>query len=163
LLEGIPADRARIRFTVSYSVTERFSLGLEANPKDDDYRPIANYRVWDETDWRPALILGTSSDRIGTPSGQAYYAMLAKDIQAWTGLPVAPYVGTAFGEFEDEWELLGGLRIRWLPRLSSTHLWDGENLHHLADWEWDGGYRTGIVVAQQDDEYYAGVSLGLSL
>ena len=89
--------------------------------------------------------------------------MLAKDIHAWTGLPVAPYIGTAFGEFEDEWELLGGARIRWLPRLSTTHIWDGENLHHLADWEWDGGYRTGIVIAQQDDEYYAGVSLGASL
>jgi hypothetical protein len=118
--------------------------------------------VWDETDLRPALILGTSSDRIGTPSGRTYYAMLAKDLSEIVGLPVAPYIGTGFGEFEDEWEFLAGLRIAWLERLSTTHMWDSENLHHVIDYEWDGGYRTGIVVAQQDSSYYVGLSLGYS-
>jgi hypothetical protein len=162
LIEGIPVDRARVRFTAAYSVTERLTLGLEANPKDDDYGVIANYRVWDETDLRPALILGTSSDRIGTPSGRTYYAMLAKDLSEIVGLPIAPYIGTGFGEFEDEWELLGGVRIAWLERLSTTHMWDSENLHHVIDYEWNDGFRTGIVVAQQDSSYYVGVSLGYS-
>ncbi len=162
MIEGIPVDRARVRFTAAYSVTERLTLGLEANPKDDDYGVIANYRVWDETDLRPALILGTSSDRIGTPSGRTYYAMLAKDLSEIVGLPIAPYIGTGFGEFEDEWELLGGVRIAWLERLSTTHMWDSENLHHVIDYEWNDGFRTGIVVAQQDSSYYVGVSLGYS-
>jgi hypothetical protein len=162
LIEGIPVDRARVRFTAAYSVTERLTLGVEANPKDDDYGVIANYRVWDETDLRPALILGTSSDRIGTPSGRTYYAMLAKDLSEIVGLPIAPYIGTGFGEFEDEWELLGGVRIAWLERLSTTHMWDSENLHHVIDYEWNDGFRTGIVVAQQDSSYYVGVSLGYS-
>jgi len=163
VIEGIPVDRARIRFTVAYSVTERFSLGLEANPKDDDYGPIANYRLLDETEFRPAIVLGTSSDRIGTPSGRSYYAMAAKDLRALVGVPVAPYVGIAYGEFEDEFEFIAGAQIRWLERLSSMHLWDSENLHHTVDWAWDGGYRTGIVVAQQDSKYYVGVSVGVSL
>ncbi len=162
MIEGIPVDRARVRFTAAYSVTERLTLGVEANPKDDDYGVIANYRVWDETDLRPALILGTSSDRIGTPSGRTYYAMLAKDLSEIVGLPIAPYIGTGFGEFEDEWELLGGVRIAWLERLSTTHMWDSENLHHVIDYEWNDGFRTGIVVAQQDSSYYVGVSLGYS-
>ena len=85
VIEGIPVDRARIRFTVAYSVTERFTLGLEANPKDDDYGPIANYRLLDETEFRPAIVLGTSSDRIGTPSGRSYYAMAAKDLNGLIG------------------------------------------------------------------------------
>jgi hypothetical protein len=144
-------------------VTERFSLGLEANPKDDDYGPIANYRLVDETEFRPAIVLGTSSDRIGTPSGRSYYAMAAKDLNALIGVPVAPYVGIAYGEFEEELEFIAGTQIRWLDRLTSMHLWDSENLHHTVDWAWDGGYRTGIVVAQQDSKYYVGVSVGVSL
>lgn len=163
VIEGIPVDRARIRFTIAYSVTDRLSLGLEANPKDDDYGPIANYRLLDETEFRPAVILGTSSDRIGTPSGRSYYAMAAKDLNALIGVPVAPYVGIAYGEFEEELEFVAGAQIRWLDRLSSMHLWDSENLHHTVDWAWDGGYRTGIVVAQQDSKYYVGVSVGVSL
>lgn len=154
-------DRARLRFTATYAVTERLSIGLEANPLDDDYGPLANWRVLDETAERPALILGTSSDRIGTTSGRAFYATLSKDLERWTGLPIAPYAGTAFGEFEDEWELIGGLHVRWLPRLSTTSLWDGVNLHHTANWTFDNGWTLGAIVVEQDGEYYAGATTSL--
>ncbi|QDU65177.1 hypothetical protein [Engelhardtia mirabilis] len=151
-------------------MTERLRVGIELNPYEDgsldpdgwDVGPLVNYRVFDETERRPAMIVGTSSDRIGTPDGRAYYATLSKSLDHWTGLPIAPYVGTAFGEFEDEWELIGGLGIRWAERVTSTHLWDGENLHHLVDYAWDGGWRTGLVLAEQDGDYYAGLTLGLS-
>lgn len=122
-----------------------------------------NWRVVDETGRRPALILGTSSDRIGTPSGRAYYATLSKDLEEWTGLRVAPYVGTSYGEFEDEWELIGGLRIRWTADWSSTHLWDGVNLHHILDRSFADRWRAGVVVVEQDGKYYLGMSVGASL
>jgi hypothetical protein len=108
------------------------------------------------------VILGTSSDRIGTPSGRAYYATLSKDIEAWTDLPIAPYVGANFGSFEDEWELIGGVRVRWLEEVHSTHLWDGKNLHHVIDWLPTPKYRAGLVVAEQDGKHYLGVSLGMT-
>jgi hypothetical protein len=162
LIEGIPVDRARLRFTGTYAVTERLSLGLEANPLDDDYGLIGNFRAVDETRRRPALIFGTSSDRIGTPSGRAYYGTFSKDLEALTGLPIAPYTGLAFGEFEDEWEWIGGLHVRWLERLSTTSLWDGENLHHTAEYRFDGGFRAGVVVAEQDGKHYLGATAGYS-
>lgn len=162
MLEGIPVDRARQRWTLTYAVNERLSLGVEWNPLDDDVGPLANYRVLDETETRPALILGTSSDRIGTPSGRAYYATLSKDVERWTGLPVAPYVGTAFGEFDDDWELIAGLRIRLGDRLSTTSTWDGENLHHVADFQVTPSFRLGAVVAEQDGEHFAGFTTGVS-
>ena len=161
MIEGIPVDRARLRITAQYAVTERLSVGVEVNPLDDDVGPIASWRVLDETRRRPALILGTSSDRIGSTNGRAVFATLSKDLQAWTGLPVAPYVGTSYGGFEDEFELIGGLRVRWLDRLASTSLWDGENLHHTVDWTFDGGVRVGAVVVEQDGTHYLGATAGV--
>lgn len=88
-----------------------------------------------ETDRRPALILGTSSDRIGTPEGQSYYATLSKDLEATTGLPVAPYVGAAYGTYENDLRAVGGLRLRFPRGFSSTLIHDGKELHPTA------GYR----------------------
>ena len=162
-IPDIPVDRAKLRLTATYAVLDGLSLGIEWNPLDEDVGPLANWRVVDETERRPALILGTSSDRIGTPSGRAYYATLSKDLTAWTGLAVAPYAGAAYGEFDERVEAIGGLHIRWIPRLSSTHLWDGVNLHHTLDWHFLGNLRAGAVLVEQDGEYYGGVSLGASL
>ena len=47
--------------------------------------PVSNLRAED----RPAVILGTSTDRIGTPSGRAIYATASKDLEHLTGLPIA--------------------------------------------------------------------------
>lgn len=163
VVEGIPVDRARLRLTATYAVNERLAVGLEYNPLDDDLGPLVNLRVLDETENRPALMLGTSSDRIGTPSGRAYYATFSKDVEAHLGLPVAPYIGASFGEFEDEWELIGGLHVRWAEKWSSTHLWDGVNLHHILDWTGAAPLRAGVLVIEQDGEYYLGMSLGSSL
>ena len=160
VLEGIPVDRARERYTLTYALTERLSVGAEYNQRADDLGLLANWRVLDETESWPALILGTSSDRIGTPTGRAYFATLSKDLETWTGLPIAPYVGTAFGSFEDKWRLIGGLRVRWIEEWSSTHLWDGVNLHHTIDWVPEARYRLGLVAAEQDGKYFVGLSVG---
>lgn len=162
LIEGIPVDRARLRLTAQYQLTNRLSVGVEANPKDDDYGVLANYLVWTETESRPALMVGTSSDRIGTPEGRAYFATLSKSLRHATGLPISPYVGSAYGDFDDEFVLLGGLRIDWANRFSTTTMWDSDNLHHTADYSWENGWRTGIVVIEQDGDHYVGLTVGTS-
>ena len=161
-IEGIPVDRAKLRLTGTYALTPRLAVGVEWNPLDDDVGPLANWRLIDETRWRPAFIIGTSSDRIGTPSGRAYYGTFSKDLEAWTRLPIAPYVGAAYGEFEDEWVAIGGLRIRWAERWSTTSLWDGENLHHTLDVTTSDHLTLGAVLVQQDDDYYGGLRVGAS-
>lgn len=162
-IEGIPVDRAKLRITTTYAVTPSIFLGVEVNPKDDDVGPLATWRALGETENRPALIFGTSSDRIGTESGRAYFATLSKDLEARTGLPIAPYLGTAFGESDDEFELIGGLHVRWADRWTSTHLWDGENLHHTVDRSFEKGWRVGVLAVEQDGTYYVGLSVGASL
>ena len=170
VIPNIDADRARERWTLSYRFTERFQAGLELNPLDDDWGPIGNYTALTETDRRPALILGTSSDRIGTDRGQTYYGTLSKSLEPLIHLPVAPYAGAAFRDSENDWEPVAGLHYALFDqRLFVTHIWDGENLHLTLDVPWR---RTvvGLVLAQQEDpdpnegkDYYLGFSFGVRL
>ena len=159
---GIPVDRARLRFTLTYALTQRLRVGVEVNPLDDDVGPLVNLRVLDETKYRPALLVGTSSDRIGTTSGRAYYATLSKNLQRWTGFPVAPYAGVSYGEFDDELDFIGGVRVRYDERWSSAHQWDGENLHHILDHTLGERYRLGLLLVEQDGKYYGGLRFGVS-
>jgi hypothetical protein len=90
-----------------------------------------NWLMFSETERRPALILGTSSDRIGTPRGQSFYATLSKSLKREVRLPVAPYVGVAYGTFEDRVRLIGGLSVAYTESLGTLVLFDGVNLHGL--------------------------------
>lgn len=138
-------------------------VGLEANPRDDDYGPLVNWRVLDETERRPAVVLGTSSDRIGTPSGRAVYATASKDLERWTGLPIAPYVGVSYSGFDHGFDPIGGLVVRYPEAFSSTHFYDGDNVHHLVSKRFEAGYSVGILFVGQEGEDYWGLTLGTSL
>jgi len=78
-----------MRFTLTYRLHPRITAGVEYNPLADDVHPLANILVLDETRRRPAMIIGTSTDRIGTPGGQAYYATFSKNLRRELKLPIA--------------------------------------------------------------------------
>ena len=127
-------DRARWRNTLTYRFHPRFTAGVEYNPLAGKVSPIANFVALTETHKRPAVILGTSSDRIGTPSGQSYYATASKNLKHSTGWPVAPYVGLAYGTYEDRFRPIGGLNIYYKERWSSTVIFDGVRVHPLINY-----------------------------
>ena len=127
-------DRAKWRNTLTYRFHPRFTAGIEYNPLAKKVSPLANLVAITETHKRPALIFGTSSDRIGTPSGQSFYATLSKNLKHHTGLPVAPYVGVAYGTFDDRARAIGGLNINFGERWSSTILFDGVRVHPLLNY-----------------------------
>jgi hypothetical protein len=160
-IPGVAVDRAELRTTLAYQFTPRFSAGIEYNPLANDIGPIANFLAVPEEGDYPALILGTSSDRIGTTHGRAVYATLSKDLEAWTELPAAPYVGLSYGTFDDELEVIGGLYIRWTEDFSSTHSWDGHNLHHLLELSVNERMTAGVVVVDIDGAYDVGVTLSI--
>lgn len=138
-------DRAKWRNTLTYRLHPRFTAGVEYNPLAQKVSPIANLVVVTETHARPALILGTSSDRIGTPSGQSFYATLSKSLKHQTGLPLAPYVGVAYGTFEDRARVIGGLNITISERWSSTILFDGVRVHPLVNYA-HGRHQFGLIL-----------------
>ena len=160
-IPGIDVKRAELRTTLMYRLTPTFMAGIEVNPLANDVGLLANWLALPETANRPGLIFGTSSDRIGTPSGRAVYGTFTKDLEGWTGLPIAPYAGVAYGTFDDEFVGIGGLRIAWSGRLSSTSLWDGHNLHHTLDYAFEDGQMLGLVLANLDEHYDLGVSFSV--
>jgi hypothetical protein len=137
-------DRATWRNTLTYRIHPRVTFGVEYNPLAGKVSPLANVVVLTETHKRPALILGTSSDRIGTPSGQSVYATLSKNLAHATGLPVAPYVGVAYGTFEDRARVIGGLNINFSERWGSTILFDGVRVHPLLNYT-RGRHQFGVI------------------
>jgi hypothetical protein len=82
-----------------------------------------------ETAKRPAIIVGISSDRIGTPRGTSVYVTASKDLEHWTGLPIAPYGGVVYGTYEKKFRFIGGLNIRLRNNLTSLIQFDGVKLH----------------------------------
>jgi len=138
-------DRAKWRNTLTYRFHPRVTVGIEYNPLATKVSPLANVVAITETDVRPALILGTSSDRIGTPSGQSFYATFSKSLKRLTGLPVAPYVGVAYGTYEDRARIIGGLNITLSDRWSSTILFDGARIHPLLNYTF-GRHQLGMIL-----------------
>jgi hypothetical protein len=121
--------RASLRATLTYRFHPRLSAGVEYNPRADDVGVIANFVAITETARRPAVIFGTSSDRIGTPRGRSFYATVSKNLSNELGLPVAPYAGIAYSTYEDRFLPIGGLNINWRESLSSQIIFDGVKLH----------------------------------
>ena len=126
-------DRAKWRNTLTYRFHSRFTAGVEYNPLAGKVSPLANWLALTETNKRPAIILGTSSDRIGTPSGQSFYATLSKSLRRELGAPIAPYVGVSYGTYEHRWLPIGGLNINFTKKFSSTVLYDGVHVHPLLN------------------------------
>jgi hypothetical protein len=127
-------DRARWRNTLTYRFHPRFTAGVEYNPLAGKVSPLMNLLVMTEAKRRPALIVGTSSDRIGTPSGQSFYATFSKSLKRETGLPIAPYAGVAYGTYEDRLRPIGGLNLTFGDNWSSTIVFDGVRVHPLINY-----------------------------
>jgi hypothetical protein len=125
---------------------KRVSVGVEYNPLADDVNPIANLILSTETENLPAIIAGTSSDRIGTLDGQAYYVTFSKDLQHWTGLPIAPYAGASYGTFDEELVFIGGLNIRITQQISAMGIFDGHEVHPTLTWS-KGKWSVGAMLA----------------
>jgi hypothetical protein len=138
-------DRATWRNTLTYRFHPRVTAGIEYNPLAEKVSPLANVVAVTETHRRPALIFGTSSDRIGTPSGQSFYATLSKNLKHATKLPLAPYVGVAYGTYEDRARVIGGLNINLESGWSSTILFDGVRVHPLINYT-RGRHQFGVIM-----------------
>jgi hypothetical protein len=143
-------DRAALRTTLTYAVRPRLDVGIEYNPKAEQLSPLVNVRVLNETPTHPAIMLGTSSDRIGTPEGQSFYATVAKDLRPHTGLPVAPYVGVAYGTYEDKARVIAGANISFGRGLSSLFVFDGVHLHPTVSYFY-GRHGLSILLVRSRD------------
>jgi hypothetical protein len=118
-----------VRATLIYRLHPRLHIGVEYNPKVGEVHPLITFIPVTETKNRPAVIFGISSDRIGTPSGTSVYLTASKDLQHWTGLPIAPYGGIVYSSYDKKFRPIGGLNIRIRDNLTSLIQFDGVKVH----------------------------------
>lgn len=128
-------DRAKLRTTLLYLFSDRIRAGIEWNPLADDASLLVNLHLVREGRNRPAVILGLSSDRIGTPSGKSVFLTASYDLKPVTGLSLAPYVGLAHGTFEDRTRAIAGFNIRLSASLSALAIFDGVHMHEVLSFE----------------------------
>jgi hypothetical protein len=130
--------RAQFRTTLSYRITPRLQAGIEVNPRSTEERanPLVNWLAVPEGKNTPAVIVGTSSDRIGTPTGQSFYATASKNLRRETHLPIAPYFGVAYGTYEDRLRPIGGVNIGFSESLTGLVIFDGVHVHPLVNWSY---------------------------
>jgi hypothetical protein len=122
--------------TLDRRVLPSLSIGLEYNPVVGEFVPRGNLYLQTETDSRPALIAGSSSDRIGTPEGnQAYFLTASKRIP---GTPFAPYLGINYSEFDRGLNFPFGLTLNLHEKWSVLGMYDGQRSHLLLNYRAKG-------------------------
>lgn len=140
-------ERPRWRTTLTARVAPRLQVGLEYNPNapDETLNPVGNYFLQTETDTRPGIIAGFSSDRIGTPSGMAYFVTAQKQLGGERGR-VAPYVGLSYSEWGRELLVPFGASLALSDSVTLLPMCDGKYGHTTLSWS-DGRGRTFSLVA----------------
>ncbi len=161
-------DRARTRIVGSWRATTRLSLALEWNPGEEELLPNFNFSPSLPGEHIPGVgvITGTSSDRIGTPDGRAWFASLSLSPQSmgWD-IPVTGYVGASYGTHANDLRAIGGLRWSLSDRLSAGILHDGEQIHGMASYQLgslpSGGptWAVDLLLVEFDGSHTAGLTL----
>ena len=130
--------RAQVRSTLTYRLTPRLQAGIEMNPRSTKERanPLVNWLAVPEGQNTPAVILGASSDRIGTPGGQSVYATASKSLKRETKLPIAPYFGVAYGTYQDRLRYIGGLNIGFTEQFGALVIFDGVHVHPMLNYSY---------------------------
>ncbi len=137
-----------MRTTLTYRFTPRLQAGIEVNPRSTEEKanPLMNWLAVPEGTRTPAVIVGTSSDRIGTPGGQSFYATASKNLKRETRLPIAPYFGLAYGTHDDKLRPIGGLNIGFTESVTSLVIFDGAYVHPVVNWSYKGNVFSFLLV-----------------
>lgn len=95
-----------------------------------EWGPVATWFPIRESARWPAVFLGTSSDRIGSPEGKrAYYLTLAKNLE-W--VPLSLYGTLNYSEWEEGWNFPFGANLEPIPRITIQPMYDGRRPHLLG-------------------------------
>ena len=127
-----PLDRPQWRFTANYRLHQRLQVGVEFNPKAKEIGPLVTLFLLTETEARPALFLGTSSDRIGSPSGeQSYYATASKYVPQ---LRTSFYGSLNYSEWDEKFNFPVVVGVELGKGLSVRPMYDGDRGHVMLNY-----------------------------
>lgn len=122
--------RPKWRTTANCRLLPTLQLGLEYNPGVGEVGPLVTWFVLTETERRPAVFLGTSSDRIGSPEGtQSYYLTAAKYLAP---VRTSPYVSLNYSEWDGRGNIPFGATVELGHGWSLRPMYDGHRTHLLG-------------------------------
>ncbi len=125
-------DRPQWRFTANYSLHQRLQVGVEVNPKAKEAGPLVTLFLFTETRTRPALFLGTSSDRIGSPAGeQSYFATISKYVPR---LRTSFYGSLNYSEWDGKFNIPFGAGVELGKGFSLRPMYDGDRGHVMLNY-----------------------------
>jgi hypothetical protein len=108
-------------------VLRTLQIGAEFNAAAEEVGPLLTWYLITETHTRPALFLGTSSDRIGSPKGtQSYYLTAAKHIPR---TPVSAYASLNYSEWDAGFNFPFGVNIELPKNFALRPMYDGDRSH----------------------------------
>ena len=122
-------------------------MGVEYDYMEGQVHPVVIYRALEATEGRPAIILGTSS---AWPSGEVdgnaatltASQMLSDDLNFSLG--VAQILET------EEWRYPGSISYQIKEGLSTTLMYDGDNLHPILTVDRSGASFQFILLGGED-------------
>lgn len=125
-------ERPRWRSTLNYSLSPRLQVGIEHNPEAQEWGPLLTWFLVTEGERRPALFVGTSSDRIGSPEGtQSYYLTASKHHPSW---PVSAYASLSYSEWDGGFNVPFGAHVELGRGFSLQPMYDGQRPHLLLSY-----------------------------
>ena len=120
-------ERPRWRTTLNHRLIDRLQVGVEYNAAASEIVPLFSLFLFTETDIRPGLFLGTSSDRIGSPVGeQAYFVTATKRLPY---VPLSVYGTVTYSEWDDELNFPFGASVDFGKGFSVRGMYDGDRSH----------------------------------
>jgi hypothetical protein len=124
--------RPRWRTTLDFRLSPTLQAGIEINPGAEEVGFRGNWFAVRETPRLPAVVFGTSSDRIGTPSGyQSYFVTFSKQFE---NLPIAPYISLNYSEFERGMTFPFGVSLSLGREWLLMPMYDGHASHTVLTW-----------------------------
>lgn len=117
---------------MTYRLHHRLQIGVELNPAVEEIGPLANLFLATETDKRPAVFIGASSDRIGSPPGtQSYFLTVAKMLAP---VPLSVYGSLNYSEWDEQFNFPFGGNIELGKNFSLRPMYDGQRSHLMVNY-----------------------------
>ena len=168
-MPNIGVDRAEFRSVLAWRAHQRLSLSAEWNPGESELLPNFNFSPSLPGEYLPGvgMVVGTSSDRIGTPDGRAWFGSFTLDPKAWgwEDSSITGYAGASYGTWANDTRMIGGVTASIVPFLSAGVQHDGENVHGVISMQ--PGLLTGessrwsldLLLIEQDNSHTFGFTV----
>ena len=121
-------------------------MEFNASAPREKLNPVGNYFIQAETDTKPGIVAGWSSDRIGTPYGMSYFVSAQKQLGGRFER-VAPYIGTAYSTYGRELLMPFGASIGVREDLVVVPMSDGKYGHTTLTWFGKRGESISLISA----------------